>query len=116
MTSYERGVAETLRLNGVNEKLAESLAEQVSGLRKKASMFNFSDHPDYGGGFSWSSVLIPLLAAAGAGYVGYQAGIGGDKDKSFLHNAKNFAGRFMDKYLRREKPLPFYDYRRYMSV
>ena len=97
--AYASGMEEVFKTHGFNKTAAHRTAEAITELTKKASLFNFSDNP-YGGGISLSSILIPLLAAAGAGYVGYNAGLNGLKNRSAYDNVKNYIGDTLGKFIR----------------
>lgn len=112
--TYGAGMADALSSAGFSKEAAAYVASASSTLRKKAALFNFGDGYD-GGGFSWSSVLIPLAAAALAGTVGYQSGIQGRRDRSAFNNIKNFLGRTGNELIRKSKPRPMYDYKRLLS-
>lgn len=108
--AYARGMAEVFASNGFHRTAACKVAEAITGLTKKASLFNFSDSPYGGGGISLSSVLIPLLAAAGTGYVAYNAGIQGSKNRSAYSNIKNYIGRSLDKIVRPKRTPAMFNY------
>lgn len=101
--AYMAGMIGTFVANGVEKTAAHAISGMKVGLEKKASMFNFSDNPYGGGGISLSSILIPLLAASAAGYVGYNAGLNGSKNKSAFSNVKNYLGGTLDKVVRKNK-------------
>lgn len=99
--AYTSGMEEVFKSYGLNKTAAHKTAEAITEMKKKASMFNFSDYPS--GGMSLSSILIPLLAAAGAGYVGYNAAMNGSKNKSAYDNVKNYFGNALSKVVRPRK-------------
>jgi hypothetical protein len=111
--AYVQGMAEAFQASGLSKSAAYDVAKSTTAMVKKASLFNFGNSPYDGGGISLSSILIPLLAASAAGYVGYQSGIGGKKDRSAFQNVKNYIGRTLSPLFRDNKPPAFFDYDSY---
>lgn len=112
--AYVQGMAEALQAGGLSKSAAYDVAKSTTAMVKRASLFNFGNSPyGDGGGISWSSILIPLLAASATGYIGYQAGIGGKKNRSAFQNVKNYIGRTLSPLFRDNKPPAFFDYGSY---
>jgi hypothetical protein len=105
--AYAAGMAETFARSGLSKRAAHAVTGMTVGLEKKASMFNFSDNQYGGGGIHLSSLILPLLAAAAAGYVGYNSGITGSTGKSAFQNIKNYLGRGLDKIVRKNRSPSF---------
>jgi hypothetical protein len=99
--AYASGMTEIFNSNGMSKKASYRTAKLITKLQKKASLFNFGD--SQGGGFSLSSILIPLLAAGATGYVAYNAGLQGSKRRSAFSNIKNYIGRSLSNVVRNDK-------------
>lgn len=104
MNSYERAYSE-----GFNSVLGASFHSSGGAMEKSAALFNFGDSDNGGGGFSLSRILIPLLAAGGAGYIAYNAGMEGDPNRSSFSNIKSYLGSRMEK-LFRKRPHSMFNY------
>jgi len=114
--SYIQGMKEAFEHGGLEKVAAQCAAEAVVSLKKQADLFNFSDYQDpHAGGVNWSSIIVPILAAAAAGYVGYQSRDKGHSNLSAFDNVKNYVAGIGDKYVRRTRPRPIYDIRRYID-
>ena len=101
--AYVNGMAETFQTGGLSKTAAHNVAKSTASMIKRASLFNFSNSMDGGGGISLSSILIPLIAAGLAGYAGYNAGIEGSRNKSAFTNIKDYLGRSLNKVVRDPK-------------
>lgn len=101
--AYASGMAEVFARSGMSKRAAHAVTGMTVGLEKKASMFNFSDNPYGGGGIHLSSIILPLLAAAAVGYVGYNAGIEGSPNRSAFKNINNYIGRNLSKIVRKNR-------------
>lgn len=100
--AYASGMEQAFVRSGFSKKASHDVSEAITELTKKASLFNFSDSPYGGGGISLSSILVPLLAAGGAGFIAYNAGQQGSPDKSAFTNIKNYLGSNLSKLFRRD--------------
>lgn len=99
--AYVSGMEGVFASRGLNKTAAHNTAKAITALSKKASMFGLGDSPY--GGMSLSSILIPLLAASAVGYVGYNAGLGGNRNRSAFDNVKNYIGGKLNKLVRNQK-------------
>ena len=94
-SAYRRGFADAMSSAGI----------RIDGtLEKRASMFNFSDDRGGGSGFSLKSLILPLLLAAGVGYVAYNAGSKGSRKRSAVSNIKNYIAGNLDNSMRHASP------------
>lgn len=108
-SAYAQGMAEIFQSYGINKTAAHKTAKIVTKLKKKASLFNFSDSNN--NGFSITKLLLPLLAIAGTGFIAYNSGKYGDKNKSAFTNVKNYIGSTINRYTRNLKPKPAIDFK-----
>lgn len=107
--AYASGMEQVFVRSGFSKKASHDVSEAITELTKKASLFNFSDSPG-GGGISLSSILIPLLAAGGAGYIAYNAGQQGSPYKSSFTNIKNYLGSSLSKLFRKNTSPALFNY------
>jgi len=109
--AYVNGMAETFQTGGLSKTAAHNVAKSTASMIKRASLFNFGNSPyGDGGGISLSSILIPLIASGLVGYVGYNAGLEGSRNKSAFSNIKNYIGRKLSPLVRSNKAPGFFDY------
>lgn len=96
---------------GIPEGISKIAACLSRPMHKKAAVFNFGDGPD--NGIDWGGILIPLIAAAAAGTIGYKSGINGHKDQSAFENTKNYIGNTARALIRKGRR-PMYDIGQYL--
>ena len=105
--AYASGMEEVFNANGLTKRASHNTARLIAKLTKKASLISFGGE---GGGFSLSSLILPLIAAGGAGYIAYNAGQQGSKRKSAYANIKDYLGRSLSNIIRNTKPIALHDY------
>ena len=114
--AYITGMIEAFEGAGANHEKAVKVASVLSEFRKTAYGFGVpwqaqeeDDQP-----FDWKSVVIPILAAGLAGFVGYQARDKGFPDRSMFSNIKNYVMGGA-RNLIRQGPRPIYDYKNLLN-
>lgn len=112
-SAYTQGMLSVFQTYGINKEAAHKTARIATELHKKAALFNFSDSQE--GGFPWAKILLPVLAAAGTGYITYHAGLHGDKNESAFSNIKNYLGRTARSLMRDQRPPAAIDFLRYKN-
>lgn len=114
--AYMEGFREVLQAHGVEKQASDAMLEKVAqyfggyGYEPPSMLDRVTDKAK-----SALPYLLGLAAILGTGYVTYKAGIEGDPNKSFLENSKNYMTRLGDKLVRRKRPRPWYDYRKYFD-
>ena len=113
--SYIDGMSECLEKCGADHLTARMVASNAAALEKKAGILGLGDDYHGSSGITLNSILIPLLALGGGGYIGYQSAKNGNLNDSAYNNIKRYITSTARKLVRRVSPKPFYDIDRYIN-
>lgn len=111
--AYADGFTNTLLEYGAEKRAAAEILEKVAqyyAYEQPSILDKATDKVK-----SALPYLIGIPLALTAGYGLYRAGIEGDPNKSIFANSKDYLFRLGDKIVRRKRPRPWYDYRKYFD-
>lgn len=111
--AYADGFTNTLLAYGAEKRAAAEILEKVAQYYAYEQPSILDKATDKVKSALPYLIGIPLTLAAGYGL--YRAGIEGDPNKSIFENSKDYLFRLGDKIVRRKRPRPWYDYRKYFD-
>lgn len=111
--AYADGFTNTLLAYGVEKRATADILEKVAQYYAYEQPSILDKATDKVKSALPYLIGIPLTLAAGYGL--YRAGIEGDPNKSIFENSKDYLFRLGDKIVRRKRPRPWYDYRKYFD-